>query len=518
MIKFLLKLWRLNRRYKGRFFLGACFGALNGAGQPLVYGTAFFVASVLFAANSPEELKRLGFKVPAWLPEGVRLVFHQFKDWVTAQAAGSLGARLAVVSLIPLVVLLRSIVAYLSAYLMSWVAIRTITDLRARLFEHLLHLPLSFFTGTSTGELMSRSIDINILQNIMASSLATMVQAPFSILTCLVMMLSADWRLTILASFVFPLCVIPISIYSRKGRRASAALQTEQANLGKLMHESFTGNRIIKAYNLEGVVVHQFQENLKRFVSNFMRVIRATETPGPLIEFVGAIGIACIFLHFAANASVGASGVFLLGLLLIYPPIKNLTRLQSQITQAQAATGRIFDLLATPNTLTDPANPVPLRAAGAEIHFDNVSFGYGDKLVLRQIQLTVQPGRMIALVGQSGSGKTTLTNLLLRFYDPTEGGRISTLPPRDLLVPSPRPAGRGLGRGVRSVKRGQCQDAPGKPTAFISTPRTRWKFTIPNCSAASASINPAPFPPSSGTRGWKSPSKCPISAMTNTNK
>ena len=91
------------------------------------------------------------------------------------------------------------------------------------------------------------------------------------------------------------------------------------------------------------------------------------------------------------------------------------------MTQAQAATQRVFELLAMPNTLTDPAQPVPLRAAGTEIHFDNVSFGYGPEMVLRDIQLTIKPGQMVALVGRTGSGKTTLTNLLLRFYDPTAG-------------------------------------------------------------------------------------------------
>jgi subfamily B ATP-binding cassette protein MsbA len=327
------------------------------------------------------------------------------------------------------------VVAYLSAYLMGWVSIRTCSDLRARLFEHLLNLPLSFFTRNSTGELMSRSGDISILQNTLGVSMTTLIQSPITILTYLTLMLSIDWKLTILASLVFPLCVIPISIYNRKGRRASAALQTEQAMLGKVMHESFTGNRIIKAYNLEGVVIRQFKENIKRFISHYMRMVRATESPGPLIEFLGAIGIAGIFLYLAGGAGPVGFVIFLGSLLAIYSPIKALTRLQSQITQAQAATQRVFDLLATPNTLTAPPNPIPLRAAGAEIHFDNISFGYGDQMVLRQIQLTVKPGQMLALVGRTGSGKTTLTNLLLRFYDPTEGAlRIGGIDLRQMAI------------------------------------------------------------------------------------
>jgi subfamily B ATP-binding cassette protein MsbA len=114
-------------------------------------------------------------------------------------------------------------------------------------------------------------------------------------------------------------------------------------------------------------------------------------------------------------------GTFIFALVMMYRPIKATVRVQSDLQRARAATGRVFELLATKSTLVDPPQPQPLKAAGSEIHFDNVSFSYSDKLVLRNIQLRVEPGQMLALVGRSGSGKTTLTNLLLRFYDPTEG-------------------------------------------------------------------------------------------------
>jgi subfamily B ATP-binding cassette protein MsbA len=388
----------------------------------MVIGTAAFVFCVMFTSNNPEDLSKLAGAVPHWVPGWVREMFLQMKQWVTAQTAGSLGWKILLVGFIPLVVLLRGVVAYLANYLMAWVAVRTICDLRARLFEHLLNLPLSFFTKSSTGELISRNSDLLILQNMIAVSLVTLISCPVTLLAYVNGMLVVDPMLTVIALLVFPVCVIPISIYSRKGRRASAAIQTEQAALGRVLHESFTGNRIIKAYNLEEVVVNHFQAALNIFRSNFMKVIRATESPGPLIEFVGSIGLAGMFLYLARRGSSPLDFLtFVTALLLMYAPIKSLVRLHSQMTQAQAATRRVFELLATPNTLTDPAQPVPLRAAGAEIHFDNVSFGYGPEMVLRDIQLKIKPGRMVALVGRTGSGKTTLTHLLLRFYDPTAG-------------------------------------------------------------------------------------------------
>ncbi|MGA2541607.1 MAG: ABC transporter ATP-binding protein [Verrucomicrobiota bacterium] len=421
MIKFLFKLWELNRPYKGRFLLGVFFGILNGLGQPLVLGTAAFVFCVMFTNNHPEDLQKLAGAVPHWVPGWVREMFIQMKQWVAAQTAGSMTWKILIVSLIPLVVLVRGIVAYLSSYLMAWVALRTICDLRVRLFEHLLNLPLSFFTKNSTGELISRNSDVLVLQNMIAVSLVTLISCPVTLLTYLYMMVKVEPKLTVISLLVFPLCMIPITVYSRKVRRAGAAIQTELAALGKVMHESFTGNRIIKAYNLEAVVVNQFKASVSIFRSNCMRVVRATESPGPLIEFAGSLGIAGMFLYMAGRSTSLEFLTFVTALLMLYAPIKNLIRLHSQMTQAQAATQRVFELLAIPNTLTDAAQPAPLRAAGAEIHFDNVSFGYGAGLVLRDIQLKVKPGRMVALVGRTGSGKTTLTNLLLRFYDPTAG-------------------------------------------------------------------------------------------------
>jgi subfamily B ATP-binding cassette protein MsbA len=112
---------------------------------------------------------------------------------------------------------------------------------------------------------------------------------------------------------------------------------------------------------------------------------------------------------------------FLLGVFMLYPPIKNLTRLSNQMQQARSANQRVFELLDTVSTIVDPPRPVPLQARQADILFDHVGFDYGEKQVLHGINLTVKAGQLVALVGSSGSGKTTLTNLLLRFYDPQTG-------------------------------------------------------------------------------------------------
>ena len=246
-----------------------------------------------------------------------------------------------------------------------------------------------------------------------------------------------DAKLMLVISLVFPICLIPIIVFSRKVRKSAAVVQDSYAELATVMHESFTGNRIIKAYNLEARAVQQFIEVSRRFVSHRMRIVRSEEIPGPLIEFFASIGVALLFIYFAFQQSSHAVNLvpFAIGVFFMYRPIKNIVRLQSQLQQARAASQRVFDLLEIQNSVSEPAQPKMLKAAGADIQFDRVHFSYGEKTALDDIQLQIKPGQLVALVGASGSGKTTLSNLLLRFYDPQRGViRIGGMDIRDVTT------------------------------------------------------------------------------------
>jgi subfamily B ATP-binding cassette protein MsbA len=230
-------------------------------------------------------------------------------------------------------------------------------------------------------------------------------------------------KLTLISLVVLPACILPIAIFSRKVRRASREMQSQSAELTQIMSESFTGQRVIKAYNLEKMVTDQFYQTARKTVGNYMRMVRAVEIPGPLIEFFGACGIALVLAYVIFVSPTPPSGfIQLLGsIFAMYGPIKNLTRLQNQLVQARAASERVFELLATASSIPEPAQPKALKAAGADIVFDSVCFSYGEKSALENINLRIKSGELVAFVGASGSGKTTLANLILRFYDPTRG-------------------------------------------------------------------------------------------------
>ena len=192
------------------------------------------------------------------------------------------------------------------------------------------------------------------------------------------------------------------------------------------MAESFTGHRIVKAYNLEPIVTAQFQNAARRYVSQYMRIVRASSIPGPLIEFFGSCGVALLLAYLIYRPQGHPNPAIFLQLIasvfFMYRPLKNLTQLQNQIVQARAASERAFALLDTQiHSALNPPNREKLQAAGADIQFEHVHFSYGEKVALHDINLEIKSGRLVALVGASGSGKTTLANLLLRFYDPTQG-------------------------------------------------------------------------------------------------
>jgi subfamily B ATP-binding cassette protein MsbA len=153
-----------------------------------------------------------------------------------------------------------------------------------------------------------------------------------------------------------------------------------------------------------------------------MRIVRASNTTGPLIEFFGSCGVALLLVYVIYRHQPPENLVqLILSVFAIYAPLKNLNMLHNWLTQGRAASERVFELLDTKNTVPEPAQPKLLDARNADIVFENLNFNYGEKPVLQNINLTVKSGQLVALVGASGSGKTTLANLLLRFYDPKSG-------------------------------------------------------------------------------------------------
>ncbi|HEY0457185.1 MAG TPA: ABC transporter ATP-binding protein, partial [Verrucomicrobiae bacterium] len=393
------------------------------------------IGKIVFSMDDSSPLMNLGKRTPGV----VRSIVEPFVAFLTqmSQAHPHTGKIIAI-SLIPLVVFLRGLFSYLNVYLMQWAAVRSIVDLRIKLFEHLQSLSLSFFQKKNTGQLISLvNSDTITLQSTISGALPVMIKDPVTVVTLAVLLFSLHTYLTFIILLTFPICVLPVLIYTKKVRNSSARIQSSAAESSGLLHEGFTGIRIVKAYNLEQTVVARFRQSCQQFTSHYMRIIRSQEIPGPLIEFMGSLGVASLFYIFALKARTSPVDFlqFVFTVFLMYRPIKNLVRLHSQLEAARSASARVFQVLEIKPDIVDPPAPVPLHARNADIVYDIPHFSYGDKNVLHDIHLTVKGGLMVALVGSSGSGKTTLTNLLLRFYDPQKGSvRISGTNIRDVAM------------------------------------------------------------------------------------
>jgi ABC-type multidrug transport system fused ATPase/permease subunit len=186
------------------------------------------------------------------------LIEHVLPSLATWNVRSSTALTLLIIATVPLVMLLRGLFTYLNVYLMSWVSIRAINDLRARLFNHLMGLSSSFFSDTSTGTLMAHLNAAATIQSMISNSLVVIIREPVSVVGMVIGLMLLQPKLSLIALVIFPLTLIPFVIYARKVRGSSAALQQQVTEQSKLIHESLTGYRIIKAYNLEATVQREF--------------------------------------------------------------------------------------------------------------------------------------------------------------------------------------------------------------------------------------------------------------------
>lgn len=442
MREHLKRVLEIAKPYRGRLILGLLCGFLSGALAPTLPLSLKLAVDAVFpldtAAPKPGKTSA-GVQAPAQeknsqpisksltsrMPSSLQRTLDGLNSWFRPPGAPSRTRLLLVISFIPAAMFLRSLLSYLNTYLLSWVAIRAANDLRVRLFRHLIHLPLRFFNKASTGDLMTRIDGAMAVHSTIKDAFGVIIREPISILSLVVILIKMEPILSLFTLLVFPICLIPIALFGRKFRKSDSGIHARNASLNNVMQESFTGIRVIKGYNLEAAVVEQFQKAAHGITGFFMRAVRAGELPGPLIEFIGSIGVALVFAYYAfmapGHAPAGDMLAFFVLVFSLYQPLKNLSRLHHQLEIAKLSLDPAYELLSKQSSLPEPANPKTLVAQGAPIRFENVSFSYGEKPVLHNINLTIQPGQMVALVGRTGSGKTSIANLLLRFYDPTVG-------------------------------------------------------------------------------------------------
>jgi subfamily B ATP-binding cassette protein MsbA len=314
-----------------------------------------------------------------------------------------------------------------NAYLMSYVSQWIITKLREDVYNHIQRLPVPYLDKMKTGNLMSRIInDVGAVQTTLSEAVTGVIKETFSTIGCVGIMFYMDWQLAFGALFIVPVAFLPIFKVGKMLRKTGSKSQQTMADLSVIMHETITGNRIVKAFAMETHEQNRFHAENRKLLLYTMKavVVRAVNSAG--MEFLGGVGIVSIMLYggyriIGDKMTAGNLLAFLAALISLYEPVKRLANMYSSIQQGLAAAERVYDILEQPTEIIDQPGAVTLAHIRKQLEFKNVSFGYGETPVLSQIDLKVDAGQVVALVGMSGAGKTTLINLIPRFYEVTEG-------------------------------------------------------------------------------------------------
>jgi ATP-binding cassette, subfamily B, bacterial MsbA len=340
---------------------------------------------------------------------------------------------------------------FVESFTIRMVGAAAIRDLRNEMFAHLESQPLLYFQGQSSGILIARLInDVNIIESAISQTFQSMISRTITLISLVAVLLFQSWTLSLIALSILSCIVLPVSILGKRIRKSSRNSQQAIGDLVSVLSESIQGSKVIQSFNLERYQSDRFHGTNQIFYGNLIKAVRAEAMLSPILAMIGALGIAVVIwvagyqvIHH--QMTLGSLTSFVIALLLLYSPIKNIGRINGVVQPALAAAARVFELLDKPADLKDAPGAKILEPGTHTIAFDRVFFQYPapegmpSNMVLRDVSLEIPTGQMVALVGLSGSGKSTMANLVPRFFDPTAGRiLIDGLPTADYTMASLR--------------------------------------------------------------------------------
>lgn len=394
--------------FGGAILCGVIYGMASGFGIPFLTKT---VLPVIFG----DERQDLVLHWPAWL------------EWTPVTIPG---AHLLVwaIALLPMVFAVRGLAQFGNTYLLNYVGVRVLEGVRVAVFSRLQALQIGFFRRNPAGDLMSRiMVDTNHVKAVVVDISNDLMIQPFTLIGAVSFIIYESLKYPgmedfLLALLMIPLVIIPVKSIGRRLMRKSAQMLGDTGNLSAVLTENLQSPREIRAYNLEEREVTRFQLLVRRLFRSQMKMVKYEKALPPLIEFMSACSIA-FAIYQAAQVSISQeTAVALIGALYFaYEPVKKLGNIHNRIKVGLAGLDRIEAVLHEPIEIADPAQPVAMPAVRGEVVFENVTFAYQREPVLKDVDVRITPGEIVALVGPSGAGKSTFANMVPRFYDPQQG-------------------------------------------------------------------------------------------------
>ncbi len=355
-----------------------------------------------------------------WLDEGYAAARQ------AAEARG-ISLRYAVPVLLFIALFSKSLFSYFSEFELNGIGVAMVRDLRRDAYRRLLSQSTRFYSQGSTGDLMSRMLsDVEQIQHAFGHNLTDLVQGFLTLLLLLVYVFSLDARLALLVFLLAPFVLLPIINNTRRLGRAATATRERIGEMGALLSETLRANPVIKTYAMEPFEERRFEEVNEAYFRANRKTVRIQALNSPLMETLAGVGLASLFVYAAARIHAGAMTpgdllTFLAALMMMYKPLKDITRINMAVQLALSSARRIFDLMDSRSEIVEKPGAPDLPPFATAIRYERVSFAYAGEPVLRDVTLIIRRGETVAIVGPSGAGKTTLVNLLPRLYDPTAG-------------------------------------------------------------------------------------------------
>ncbi|HSY01725.1 MAG TPA: ABC transporter ATP-binding protein [Acidobacteriaceae bacterium] len=432
----MIRLWRL-LYYARRYWLQALSAVVLAAGVGLMDAFRVLLIGPIFdnvlnpgAASRAKQTPLLGELGERWhinlRPELLVPHWIHNNDWSTIAFAFVAST------------LLKGICDYVGTYLANYAGFGMITDMRDDLYDSILRRSVSFFQKHTTGSLLSALInDIERVQYATSSVLSDFLQQACTLICMVIIVIALGGRLAWVLLIFVPVVAGSIRRIGRDVRRTTRKGQDKLADIQNILHETITGNRIVKAFNMEFWELLRFRTAARKLFRANLRSVRAQALTSPLMDFIGAVAIALLLLfgRNQINHKAMPEGVFfafIVALFKMYDPIRRFGVYYNNFQQAAGASTAIFDFMDDQDEVPEAKHPQALKTFKDKIALEGVNFRYsqqdgdseGPRIVLEDINLTINRGEIVALVGPSGAGKSTLVNLIPRFFDVT-GGRIT---------------------------------------------------------------------------------------------
>jgi subfamily B ATP-binding cassette protein MsbA len=437
------KILRFAGPYKNYAFLNIFFNILYALFSALSFAALIPMLDVLF--NQTQKI----YEKPSF--QGLGQIKDYFQEYVSYRVTAYSGedemkGLVLVIALVLILFFLKNIFNYLAMYFITFLRNGVLKDLRNKMYQKIVDLPISFYSEKKKGDVIARmTSDVLEIQHSFLSILELIVREPLTILFTIAVMFFISVKLTLFVFIFIPIAGFIISRIGKSLKRKSDRVQKEQGEFLSIVEETLGGLRVIKAFNAESRFYKTFAASTRRFFHFSNKLLNRQNLASPTGEFLGILVIG-VLLWFGGKMVLidktldASSFIAYMGLAYnILTPAKSISKASYNVKKGNAAAERVLEILETENPIKDIPNPIEKNSFETSLSLENISFKYENEWVLEGFSLQVPKGQTVALVGQSGSGKSTIANLVTRFYDVDKGAiKIDTTSIKDVSKKSLR--------------------------------------------------------------------------------